>query len=57
LRVITKCILTILYAATWGLAYIPFHGLYLFPLSQAAAAILFGGLAFGIDWLMKDVFK
>lgn len=55
LRIATKCILTVLYAATWGLAYIPFHGLYLFPLSQAALAIVLGGMTFGIDWLMKGI--
>lgn len=53
----TKCIFTVLYLATWGLAYIPFHSLYLFPLSQAAFAIIVGGVTFGIDWLMKDIWR
>jgi hypothetical protein len=49
----TKGVLTALYAASWGLLFIPYHGGYLFPLAQCAFAIAFGGMTFGIDWLMQ----
>jgi len=48
-----KCILWVLYVASWGLLLIPFHSRYLFPLSQCAFAIGVGGMTFGIDWLMR----
>jgi hypothetical protein len=49
-----KCVLSVLYAASWGLLFCPEPFRYIFPLSQAGFAILFGGITFGIDWLMRD---
>lgn len=56
-NVSTKIILTLLYVSSWGCLFIPFHARYLFPLAQSLLAVLFGAMAFGIDWLMKDVWR
>jgi hypothetical protein len=48
------CCLSALYGASWGLLFVPVHGRYLFPVAQCVFAIAFGGLAFGVDWLMRD---
>lgn len=55
MRIQWKCLITLVYITSWGLAYIPFHSLYLFPLAQVAFALGVGGWSFGIDWLMRDV--
>ncbi len=54
LRLRTKLAMTLLYAASWATLLIPFHGLWLFPLSQAAAIIAIGGATFGVEWLLRD---
>jgi hypothetical protein len=50
-RVTTKCLITLLYVASWGALYIPFHSLYLFPLLQCGFILIVGGMTFGVDWL------
>jgi hypothetical protein len=50
----TKCALSMLYIPSWGLLFIPFHAVYLFPLTQCVFAILVGGMTFGVDWIMRN---
>jgi hypothetical protein len=48
----TKAILTILYAASFGLLFLEGYG-FLFLAAQCVLAIAIGWAAFGVDWLMK----
>jgi hypothetical protein len=50
----TNCILTAIFAASWGSLWIPEYGRIVFPLSQAIFAIVVGAMTFGIDWIMRD---
>jgi hypothetical protein len=50
-----KFALSALYVASWGLLFIPFHSLYLFPLAQCAFAVVVGGMTSGIGWLMHRI--
>ena len=50
----TKWILTTLYFASWGVLFLPPPNRSALAIVQSGFAILFGGMTFGIDWLMRD---
>jgi hypothetical protein len=48
-----KGILAAVFLASSGLLFVPDRCDYLFPVAQIALMAVIGGMAFGIDWLMK----
>ena len=50
-RLPAKCTITALYLATWGFVFIPFHGLYLFPLGQCIVGTVAVVMTVGFEWL------
>ena len=44
------------YAATWAMLLIPPPYNLAFVIAQAVFAIVAGGLAFGLDWIMRDAY-
>jgi CHASE2 domain-containing sensor protein len=48
-----KLAFSVFYVASWGLFFIPFHGLYLFPLAQCGALIFVAWSTLGTEYFMK----
>jgi hypothetical protein len=49
-----KSVLVAHFLGSCGLLLLPAQWRYLFAVAQIAMLIVIGGMAFGIDWLMKD---